>query len=122
MDSINRVGQKVVCIVDMTFKPDCVTQLPAKDQTYTVRALLPPCQHGHVGLLLNEVVNGHCGCLDREMAFQARCFRPVVESDAKNHHVEELIALLKQPTPATVKDATEAIGKFGALASKWGEL
>lgn len=85
-----RRGQKVVCIVNFAM-PGCVTQLPVKDAIYTIRDIINVTvrsvfgEHGPFEqLLLYELRNGRCACLEQaEAAFSVNGFRPIVEDAAK---------------------------------------
>ncbi len=88
MNGIHRIGQKIVCIEDFSRWEHiicCVKEIPILNAVYTVREFVELYHPTGVGLLLCELYNPPCTCLDDEceITFEIEYFRPVVEDESK---------------------------------------
>ena len=89
-----RIGQKVECIYNGWELAPCEIR-PELKVPYTIRAVRehPVSYPGLLFIQLREIVNVPCKCRfqTEEPSYDARAFRPLVDDEAKNEHVTEII-------------------------------
>jgi hypothetical protein len=112
-----QVGEQVVCVDDQFPRPlaKYYTNLPMKNNTYTVRAIfigravMHPAgetTHGEIGLLLKELVNG----MDprhkhqQELGFNSARFRPFCDPATSADDEEELVRVRIAPKAQPLKE------------------
>lgn len=105
MYSINRVGQKVRCI-EAHFRhfwcPDVTANgSPEYDGEYTVSGFEDI--QGYPGIHLSEFTNTHCDCSKKKLSWPMKCFVPLVDDEAENEYVTEIINKAKDNIRKTVK-------------------
>lgn len=88
-----RIGQKIVCITDAWLVAPCEV-VPEINAIYVIRGIrtYPQCPD-QVFILLRELVNPPCTCRGQaeEAAYASGGFRPLVDDEAKNEHVTEIL-------------------------------
>jgi hypothetical protein len=110
MNGINRQGQRIRCIQSVSWGTSTGVRGspgPHEGGEYTVESFIPVVINGaeYPACTLKEIVTPTCSCCEAVLGWPLACFRPIVDDEAKNKHVEELIALLKAPTPANAIEA-----------------
>lgn len=100
MNGIDRIGQKVVCVVPVEFwlLGICISMpaFPRQDRTYTVAGFED--SSGHPGIHLQEIAGIDCPCRKlTNTAWPLSAFRPVNERKTDISQFESLLKTDKTP-------------------------